>query len=167
MKLLTILLLPLLLLANVEYEEDFKNLTQSQKDVIQFAFDFGKPTNLSWTLAAKVWEESNAGENVISTKAHPRYGRDYGISQNNIYWFLTSRGTGYTKANIAKFASKLVRDDAYCLQASVDNIHYWQKRYPTDYKEVWAHYNGGNNPNYNYAGRIAKRIQVLRQHIKQ
>jgi len=163
MKLL-LLLLPLLLSAN--YAKDYSKLTAEQKTIIQHAFNFGKHHDLSWTLAAKVWEESDAGERVISTNDHSKYGRDYGITQVNIYWFLKSKHTAYTKANIAKFASKLVRNDNYALQAAVDNIKRWQRRYPTNYREVWAHYNGGNTPNYEYANRIAKRIQVLKKHMK-
>ena len=41
----------------------------------------------------------------------------------------------------------------------INALEYWQAIYSTtDYREILAHYNGGNSPNYNYADKVLKEM---------
>ena len=150
-----------------QYDNDYNSLSVEQQEFIQWVYDFGKPYNLQWTLAAKVWEESQCGLQVISERTHPVYGKDYGITQINIHWLLVAHNLPDTPFNRSKYATKLVRDDVYCLLETINNIRHWEclKKSWQSYRFVWAHYNGGTTPNWDYAERIAKRIRVLTKYI--
>ncbi len=150
-----------------DYQQEYKQLTPSQLANITKAFNYGKQHNLQWTLAAKSWEESLGGLVKISLNTHPKYGKDYGLTQVNIYWFLKANNIKDTPWNRMKYGTKLITDDIYCLNASITNIRKWElsKQSWQSYRYVWAHYNGGIKPNWNYAERIAKRIQVLRNYL--
>lgn len=147
-----------------DYRKDYAYLSDKQISVINDAYKFGEKHNLGYSLAAIVWQESNAGELQVSM-----IGNDYGVCQININTYLRRFNIKDTSRNRSKYATKLILDTEHNYLSAVKELKFWisQKKLWESYKtSVWAKYNGGHKGNNAYGEEIFKRIQILRENIK-
>jgi len=142
------------------FDKELENLTPMQFEVMQDSFNKGSVFNLSWTMTAIAWQESNFGENRVG-----RTTPDYGVYQININTFK-KRYSDIIKKH--KHSDKLIikmlkYNDALNFSASVTEVQYWLSVYKGNYYKTWSSYNGGWKGCTRYADIIKKRIKALKK----
>jgi len=142
------------------YKQEAAGWSQEQKSWLTFVYSRCIKYNLGNTCVAIAWEESQF--NVYGVI--PETG-DYGIMGINLYWFLRDNNLNTRNRYVRnKWATRLVKDDEYNLMYAIAKLQKLKDKYHNWYS-VWAHYNGGTTPNWEYAKRILNRIYVFRKVI--
>lgn len=143
------------------------DFTEAQLITMQKAWQFGKPHNLGYTLAAISWQESSAGENLINN-----IGRNYkeivvGAYQNKIRSAGNREGcTGKDRYCYATVAYKLMTDQTYASNHTIAELYYWKGVRHGNMKATLASYHGGysytTKASQNYADQVIKKMSYLR-----
>jgi len=136
--------------------------TLDQINVMQQAYDFGKPHNLGWSMAAISWRESSAGVNMANW-SDPSFGPFH----NFINSVAARHGVMGDDRAMMVLAMRLFNDFDFAAQETVNELNYWISRHGENWPLVWASYNAGNNWNSprgaGYAEDIRQKIVFLRE----
>ena len=151
------------------YRKDFAKLNDSQKEVFELFTQGMTHADFRLSTLAIAWEESHFGKFQMNyNKKNDSY--DCGLFGNNTNTILNRADEKRSDANKKMVCTRLILRKEYALKHLLIELMYWKNRYTsknsTDWYKVWASYNGGNNPNYNYAARIFARISVIKENIK-
>jgi len=137
-----------------------KDLTDYQRDRVLACKKAGEPYDLGNTLAGICYHESLAGLIKINPSS-----KDYGITQININSLLDHLHKRHTAYNISYYATILVEDDNYAMQAALLELQYWKlDRKRTGWHHMLNSYNSGNDvTGCTYSMKIAEAIKYLKQ----
>jgi len=149
-------ILLVILITNLLYSKD---LSISQRLILEKCRDYGKIYNLANTLAAICYVESKGGIYRINPDS-----QDYGITGINVNSALYRLKQKNTWHNKNVLATKLVLNDELSLSLAVLELLYWKNTRKRDY---WASmiesYNKGNTfKKYKYANKVSKAIKYLK-----
>ena len=131
-------------------------LKEEQWEVIQEAYNYGKPYNLGYTLASISVIESNAGlyvENDVS--------ESYGVPQIRVTTAITRLGLHNSDANREGVKNRLIKDNEFAFELAVEELRYWldvRGNWRTaiqSYNAGWKHHRG--------EGYMFKVIDVLNE----
>ncbi|MGL5324019.1 MAG: hypothetical protein ACRC91_04750 [Aeromonas sp.] len=135
---------------------------ESQRDVLQSAYDYGKQHSMGWTMAAIAWSESSAGKRPVNWN-DPSFG---------VYHVLLKNAAHYEGVDISNnplqalsIAARLVYDHDYAAKQSFEVLAFWHKYHEGDWHKTWASYNEGFNwsgeKGRTYSVSINKKIKYL------
>lgn len=162
MKLLLLLILPFLLYS--ASLKELHNLTPTQLQVLHKTVAYGKAHNLSLTLAATAWKESNFGKYLVGQTTP-----DYGVFQINYHTYKNRyadriKQSGLTKPEVIKM---LTHSFDVNIEAAVAEYSFWSKT------RNWRHsvesYNDGTHISHkgrSYRADIVKRVNLLKQFLR-
>lgn len=144
--------------------KELHNLTPKQLQVLQQSIEYGKQHNLSYTLAAIAWKESNFGKYLVGWTTP-----DYGVFQINIYTFnnrfkSTIKQSGLTRTELVKALTHSFEIGA---EAAIAELKFWNKS--RNWKHSVQSYNDGTHispTGIAYGEDIAKRVKLLQQFIR-
>jgi len=151
--------------------KEFYHLPLEAQKNIFWAYTKGKKYDLSYSLAAIIWQESVGGLYPINLFDKP-YG-SCGRFHNNIKTVIQDhpewgfyKNKKLTKYQINKICSKLILNPDFSLQSAVKILNFYRHKYHGNWKRIWASYNGGNNIRYNtaaqnYSYKIYIKVQAL------
>lgn len=152
------------------YKDEF---SYEQWHHVRAAFIDGWVDDLSWSLAALVIAESSAGQNLINNIT-----QDYGVMQNNIKTATTrlkrweTSGRNFSPYNLndpEDIKTILITDRAISVQLAIEELIYWKKVRGSNWREVYASYNGGfykNTPREKRVQKYASNIVVIIRKLK-
>jgi hypothetical protein len=143
-----------------EYIKQLNSLDDNQKYYLELVYKTCVKYDLTNTCVAIAWEESFFNKWAIVTDTG-----DYGLMGINLHWFLVDNNIKENRYTRAQWDTKLVKDDLFNIMYSVAKLQKLKNRYKS-WKSVWAHYNGGSNPNWYYAYRILNKIYAFRRWLK-
>ena len=160
MKLLVLLIPALIWSASLK---ELKKLTPSQVEVLKKSMAYGKEYNLSYTLAAIAWKESNFGKYLVG-----RTTPDYGVFQNNIKTFSRRFKDRIQKSGLTKdeVIHALTHSFDIGAEAALAELKFWMK------SRNWLHavqsYNDGthiSSKGESYGADIVRRVALLKKFI--
>lgn len=141
--------------------------TNSQLETMNRAWQFGKPHDLGYTLAAITWQESSAGQKLINN-----VGRDYkdivvGAYHNKIRSAGTREGCDTKdKYCYATVAYRLMTDQAYASNHTIAELYYWKGVRKGNAQAMLASFHGGysydTKASKNYASQVSKKMSYLK-----
>lgn len=143
--------------------KELHNLTPKQAEVMKMTMEYGKQHNLSYTLTAIAWKESNFGKYLVGWTTP-----DYGIFQNNYYTYKNRfkkriNQAGLTKSQVIKMLTHSFYIGA---EAAVAELKFWRKS--RDWRHSVESYNDGTRISAKgkaYGADIAKRVRLLQQYL--
>lgn len=157
---LSILLLPLLLLASPAKE--WKALSDTQKSEIIADYNYGKTFDVGYSLAAINWQESSGCKYQIGELTG-----DYGCYHINLKYHLLRNTLDDNQYNRSAEATKLVVDRAYSRSIAIEQILFWNKVARGKWFVTWGMYNAGYAPNLTYARNVANKVMFLKTILDQ
>lgn len=132
-----------------------------QKLVLRHSFEYGRPYDLSYSLAAIAWKESSGGRYRINLQDPAA-----GIHMITIKNALSYSGRKDTPFNRNKLAQELIENPNLSAGYSVINLNFWRSVYGNNWGLVWRSYNGGTSgskASQEYAISIAEKVNVIRK----
>ncbi|RAX54611.1 hypothetical protein CCY99_02275 [Helicobacter sp. 16-1353] len=144
--------------------------SQSQKEIIAYAYNYGKQYDLGFTLAAIAWHESCAGEYRMNF-ADPSAGIYHALIPGVIRRYKMLKDTGFNRNVIGEL---LVRDDEFASKVAIDELMYWDKVRDGNWKNIVKSYNKGfsweksprmNELAENYYRSIKEKKDILESYI--
>ncbi len=134
--------------------------TPAQTKLAKYLHEVGKLHGYGNSLPAIALVESNLGLYQIGAIS-----ADFGIMQISIKSHLAHIGVADTVLNRSKYATLLVTNPDYCINAALTELNYWKSvRNRTNYTKYIASYNQGNTiSNYDYVRKVSNAIQQLKQ----
>lgn len=159
----------------------FDMMDDSQFNVLRESYEYGKPYNMGYTLAAQSWKESSAGKKLHRPDIR---GGSFGIYQSlldNVLW--REYGMHYNATDpteqapdwlVAAVKERLKVDHAFAAKHAILELQFWKVR-TKSWRAMLSAYNGGysgprfykngkpKNPQaQEYARRIARYVVLLR-----
>jgi len=127
----------------------FNNLSPIQLALVRKVYRRFNKVNLGITGVSILMQESLAGKYLFNPVT-----KDYGIMMVNLETYMALkkiRPKYYTKIAIA---SILMKNDNINIEASIENLLFWQKYHHGNWIEMLASYNGGCVGNYYYGYQL-------------
>ncbi|WP_095298575.1 hypothetical protein [Helicobacter sp. 12S02232-10] len=118
---------------------DPKNFNERQKQVILYAYNYGAPKGLGYTMAAIAWKESCAGEYMVNF-SDPSAGIYHAHIPGVIKKYGKYKDTSFIRNLVGEL---LMRDSEFASKVALDTLLYWQKRRDGNYKDMVKSYNKG------------------------
>lgn len=134
-----------------------ERLSESQIGVIYQAFEAGRGNDMSYSLAAIAWQESQGGKYMINLQ-DPSSGV-FHITINNALSYIKWRDTPFNRNRVAQL---LIDDFELSAEFAMINLQFWKDHHGNDWNKIWGSYNGGYRPNMEYASDIASKIQKIK-----
>lgn len=126
-----------------------KRLDGRQMSVVREAHSLGLPHNLGYSLAAIVWQESNAGKWLINVHEH-----SYGPFQINLATAIRRTGSGKLGPFQQNVLATNLLDLYFSSTYAIQELEYWQSVHGlTAWRNIYASYNGG----WSYAKALPQR----------
>lgn len=144
--------------------------SDEQKEIIAYAYNYGKKHNLGFTLAAIAWHESCAGEYRMNF-ADPSAGIYHALIPGVIKRYQMLKDTGFNRNVIGEL---LIRDDEFASKVAIDELLFWHKVRDGNWKDIIKSYNKGyswekndklNEIAENYYKNIKLKKEILEQYI--
>ncbi len=155
MKLFAIILTIGLLHAQQTPSAWWQDASQAQRDSIRASYDWGKPYDLGYTMAAYDWHESGGGLWPVNL-ANLEFGRYHQRA-----YFLAKEIYGQ-EPNIweqSRVAERLLFDLEWDRRQVLERLAKTREKYDGDYMKVWSKWNSGNG---NHAVEIRDKVRFLR-----
>ncbi|MEA3371032.1 MAG: hypothetical protein U9Q40_06795 [Campylobacterota bacterium] len=126
-------------------------------------FELAEPYDLSYTMTAIAWQESNFGKYRVG-----RITPDYGVYQININTFKRRYFDELERYRVPddRLIYLLTNDDDLGFIAAIAEITFWKSVRGNNWRAIWGSYNGGYNMNEAYADAIAKKVRALEIYIR-
>ena len=153
-------------------EEEFNAFSSEQMEVLQHAYDVGKPFNLGYTMAAIAWQESRCGKYVLNLQDPSA-----GVFQNNIKSVMARHMQKDPSLKDTDFqrnlmAQKLFNSFELSAAEALAELEFWiTVRGTGNWFKIWQSYNGGywaDKPDtkgyrqsYQYATEINAKVNYL------
>lgn len=144
--------------------------SDSQKEIIAYAYNYGKKYDLGFTLAAIAWHESCAGEYRMNF-ADPSAGIYHALIPGVIKRYQMLKDTGFNRNVIGEL---LIRDDEFASKVAIDELLFWNKVRNGKWKDIIKSYNKGyswekserlNEVAENYYQNIKLKKEILERYI--
>ena len=161
--LIVFILLLISITANAQsLQYQFNHLSQKQITVLKQAFMLGVKDNLSFSLVAIAWTESDLGKYNINLQ-DPSAGW-YHIKISTAMARMTPhlRNTRFNRNRVAQW---LINDPKLAGKLAIAELKYWLKRWHGNYLKAWGSYNGGYRGNKKYARDITSKVYFLKRHL--
>ena len=147
-----------------------KNLSYQQKEVLSYVYSKAKEFNLSLTMTAIAWQESQFGRYELSL-SDP----SCGIFHVMPAILAVKVGLQNDSWNRSRLCEKLITDRDFSFSAALLELKYWQNYWEAEHvSRVWSHmvasYNGGFNINIKtniYLKNIKAKIRLLKKYLKE
>ena len=138
-------------------------ITERQREVINFSFEYGLKQDLQYSLAAIAIKESAAGLWNVNIKGQA--GGYYHVTVDKV---IRHFGWEDNPFNRNRALQHLLDDKELAAQLAVAELNYWKGRRGEDWNSVWASYNVGyigkkSSTGREYASDIAKIIKQIKQ----
>lgn len=142
----------------------------NQKEIIAYAYNYGKKYNFGFTLAAIAWHESCAGEYRMNF-ADPSAGIYHALIPGVIKRYQMLKDTGFNRNVIGEL---LIRDDEFASKVAIDELLFWHKVRNGNWKDIIKSYNKGysweknnklNEIAENYYKNIKTKKEILEKYI--
>lgn len=144
--------------------------SDDQKEIIAYAYNYGKKYDLGFTLAAIAWHESCAGEYRMNF-ADPSAGIYHALIPIVIKRYQMLKDTGFNRNVIGEL---LIRDDEFASKVAIDELLFWDKVRNGNWKDIIKSYNKGylweksnkyNEIAENYYNNIKQKKEILEKYI--
>ncbi len=116
-----------------------EEFSDTQKEIIAYAYNYGQKYNFGSTLAAIAWHESCAGEYRINF-ADPSAGIYHALIPGVIKRYRMLNDTGFNRNIIG---TQLIKDDEFASKVAIDELLYWNKTRDGNWKDIIKSYNKG------------------------
>lgn len=160
-------ILLLLFMLNIFYGNlltELESLDGKQKEVLLKSLQYGKEHDLSLTLAAIAWQETNFGKNTKNPTdgIHGSY---------CTYQILVQTASKRANLNPKLVKKKLLTNFDFCKDNAIAELLYWKERWRGNYSKMVASYNAGNSSLNNPQGEkyykaVAYKVRALEKYIK-
>lgn len=147
-----------------------EQFSHEQKEIIAYAYNYGKKYDLGYTLAAIAWHESCAGEYRMNF-ADPSAGIYHALIPGVIRRYRMLSDNGFNRNVIGEL---LIRDDEFASKVAIDELMYWDKTRNGNWKDMIKSYNKGfswekntqsNKSAENYYKAIKTKKEILESYI--
>ncbi len=149
---------------------ELQRFTDKQKEIIFYAYYYGKEHGLGYLMAAIAWKESCAGEYLINFSDPSA-----GIYHNHIPSVIKK----YTKYKDSSFlrnvvGQMLIANPTFASSVTLDNLFYWDKIHKGNLEKVIKSYNRGfawqksrlaNKSATAYYNDVANKMRELQTYI--
>lgn len=117
-----------------------KDFNEKQKKVILYAYNYGAPHGLGYTMSAIAWKESCAGEYMVNF-SDPSAGIYHAYIPGVIKKYSKKyKDTSFVRNLVGEL---LIRDSEFSSKVALETLLYWQKNRKGDYKNMIKSYNKG------------------------
>lgn len=131
---------------------------ESQRALLQAAYEQGKPRNYGYSLAAMAWKESSAGVQPINWN-DPSFGPYHALIKT-----VSNRYKAKDQYEEFALASRLMHDFKFASEAAMDELDFWNKVHKGNWMKIWQGYNGGysnSRDSKTHANNIAGKVRFL------
>lgn len=151
------------------YVKDLSDITLEQREVLNRVAELAHSFDLSYTVAAIAWQESNFGKYPVNLQDP-----SCGITHKNVVYYLKSKGLKDTSFMRNKICAELVSDIELATAIAIEDLECWKvyhKRRKLKDEDVYTYmirsYNGGYKFNSqaakDYAKSVKARVAALKQ----
>ncbi|MDY5186262.1 hypothetical protein [Helicobacter trogontum] len=149
-----------------------QDFTQEQKDILMYAYYYGRDHGFSYLMAAIAWRESCAGEYLINF-SDPSAGIYHAHIPNVIRKYTKYADSSFLRNVVGQM---LISDPLLASSIALDNLRYWHKVHKGDLQKIIKSYNKGfawrnkesaNKQAQAYYIDIMKKIKELETFIPQ
>ena len=146
------------------------SFNEDQKEIIAYAYNYGKKYDLGYTLAAIAWHESCAGEYRMNF-ADPSAGLYHALIPGVLRRYQMLKDNGFNRNVIGEM---LVRDDEFASKVAIDELLYWDRVRNGNWKAMIKSYNKGfsweksasaNKFAENYYQSVKQKREILEDYI--
>lgn len=144
--------------------------SKAQKDHLIYAYNFGAPKGMGYTMAAIAWQESCAGVYMINF-SDPSAGIYHAHIPVVLKYYSGYKDTAFTRNVMGQL---LINDRKFASQVALDSLLYWQRYHKGNYKNIIKSYNKGfkwekdrasNKLAESYYLGISKKVRALESFI--
>lgn len=144
--------------------------TKAQRDHIIYAYNFGAPKGMGYTMAAIAWQESCAGAYMINF-SDPSAGLYHAHIPVVLKYYSSYSDTPFTRNVMGQL---LIDDRRFASQVALDSLMYWHRYHRGNYKNIIKSYNKGfkwqkdrasNKLAESYYLSISKKVRALESYI--
>lgn len=146
------------------------SFSNEQKEIIAYAYNYGKKYGLGYTLAAIAWHESCAGEYRMNF-SDPSAGIYHALIPGVLRRYQMLKDNSFNRNVIGEL---LVRDDEFASKVAIDELLYWDKVRNGNWKDMIKSYNKGfswekseksNKFAENYYENVRLKREILEEYI--
>lgn len=116
-----------------------QDFTTEQKDVLMYAYYYGRDYGFGYLMAAIAWKESCAGEYLLNF-SDPSAGIYHAYIPSVIKKYTTYRDTPFLRNVVGQM---LVSDPTLASSIALDNLRYWHRIHKGDLQNIVKSYNKG------------------------
>lgn len=147
-----------------------KKFSKIQRDNIIYAYNFGAPHGMGYTLAAIAWQESCAGVYMMNF-SDPSAGLYHAHIPVVLKYYSKYEDNAFTRNVMGQM---LIDNRLFASQIALDTLLYWQKYHKGNHKNTIKSYNKGfkwqkdkenNTLAESYYNNITKKIRALESYI--
>lgn len=153
------------------YVKELGDITPEQRAVMNHVAELAHGFDLSYTVVAIAWQESNLGKYPVNLQDP-----SCGITHKNVVYYLKSKGLKDNSFMRNKICAELVSDIELATAVAIEDLEYWKvyhKRRKLKDEDVYTYmlrsYNGGYKFNSqaakDYAKSVKARVGALKQDI--
>jgi len=169
---LTLLVSLVVAQATSSLEKEYNAFNSEQMEILQRAYEVGKPFNLGYTMAAIAWQESRCGKYILNLQDPSA-----GVFQNNIKSVMARHMQNDSTLKDTKFqrnymAQKLAFSFELSAAEALAELEYWiSVREKGNWFLLWQSYNGGSwavrpdtkgyRTSYQYATEVNRKVNYL------
>ena len=144
--------------------------TKAQRDHIIYAYNFGAPKGMGYTMAAIAWQESCAGAYMLNF-SDPSAGLYHAHIPVVLKYYSSYNDTPFTRNVMGQL---LIDDRKFASQVALDSLMYWHGYHKGNHKNIIKSYNKGfrwqkerasNKLAESYYLNIRKKIRALESYI--
>ena len=149
---------------------NLNRFTKAQRDHIIYAYNFGAPKGMGYTMAAIAWQESCAGAYMMNF-SDPSAGLYHAHIPVVLKYYSSYSDTPFTRNVMGQL---LIDDRRFASQVALDSLMYWHKYHKGNHKNIIKSYNKGfkwekdrasNKLAESYYLSIGKKIGALESYI--
>lgn len=147
-----------------------KKFSKTQRDNIIYAYNFGAPHGMGYTLAAIAWQESCAGVYMMNF-SDPSAGLYHAHIPVVLKYYSKYEDNAFTRNVMGQM---LIDNRLFASQIALDTLLYWQKYHKGNHKNTIKSYNKGfkwqkdkenNTLAESYYNSVSKKMRALETYI--
>ncbi len=147
-----------------------KHFSKTQRENIIYAYNFGAPRGMGYTMAAIAWQESCAGVYMVNF-SDPSAGLYHAHIPVVLKYYSNYKDTPFTRNIMGQL---LIDDKKFASKVALDSLLYWHTYHKGNYKNIIKSYNKGfkwekdsksNALAESYYISITKKIRTLESYI--
>lgn len=116
-----------------------QNFTTEQKNILMYAYYYGRDYGFGYLMAAIAWKESCAGEYLLNF-SDPSAGIYHAHIPNVIKKYTNYKDTSFLRNVVGQM---LISDPIFASSIALDNLRYWHKIHNGDLQKIIKSYNRG------------------------